>query len=110
MKHEYAGKTLVLVDWGFEQPLDVLGQGKFDLQPVFWRILAEEDPGPWLTTMIRNPQAVFAIRSDKFTWNAAIKKRFQDVYLKQPDLVVEERKFYQKNGEHVFSVLRFHAP
>ncbi len=110
MKHEYAGKTLVLVDWGFEQPLDVLGQGKFDLQPVFWRILAEEDPGPWLTTMIRNPQAVFAIRSDKFTWNAAIKKRFQDVYLKQQDLVVEERKFYQKNGEHVFSVLRFHAP
>jgi hypothetical protein len=104
---EYSGKTLVLLDWGFEQPLIVLGQSKHKLSVPYWRILAEESPGPWLTSLIIDPNNLFAIRSEKFAWNATIHKRFKDAYLREQDLMGEEEKFFQKNGEHAFSVLRF---
>jgi hypothetical protein len=106
MKTRYQGKTVVLLDWGLEQPLVILGKNQFKLNIPLWRMLAEPNSDAWLTELIRDPNNLFAIRSEKFAWNADIHKRFQDAYLKERPTVQEE-KFFQKNGEHAFSVLRF---
>ncbi|HKO96194.1 MAG TPA: glycosyltransferase family 39 protein [Pyrinomonadaceae bacterium] len=109
LKGEYAGKNLVVLDWGFEQPLVILGKDKFKQEVVFWRVLSEEAPGPWLSTMIKNPNNLFLIRAEQFAFKDVIHKRFKEAYSKEKDLVVDERKYYRKNGTHVFSVLTFRA-
>jgi hypothetical protein len=103
----YSGRTVVLMDWGFEQPLTITGGGKFKLEAPYWRIMAEENPGPWLSSLIRRPDCLFVLRAEKFAFDRRIHERFRAAYLKEAGLNLEEQKFFQKNGEHAFSILQF---
>jgi hypothetical protein len=107
LQSEYPEKTVVLLDWGLDAPLAVLSQGGIKMNAAFWRILFEGNSGPWLNALIRDPGNVFVIRSDKFAFNQIIHDHFMEAYLRQQDLKVEERKFFQRDGEHLFSILSF---
>jgi hypothetical protein len=83
-------------------------RNRFRLDPVFWRILAEPQED-WLRALIREPGRVFVRRAPRFAFDARIHERFDAARRQEPDLTVEERKFFQRNGEPSFSVLRFRA-
>lgn len=108
LQKEYAGETVELLDWGFEQPLIILGKDKLRLDAVYWRILEDPAPGLWLAPLMREPGRVFVRRSAQFAFDKRVHERFDAVWREAPDLAVAERKFFQRNGELSFSILAFH--
>jgi hypothetical protein len=107
---DYRGETVELLDWGFEQPLILLGADALKLDPVFWRILADPAPEAWLASLIRQPGRVFVRRSPRFAFDKRVHDRFDAAKKSVPDLQVEEKTFFQKNGDPSFSILKFRPP
>lgn len=109
LQRDYAGQTIQLMDWGFEKPLVMLGQGRLKLATPYWRASTEDSRSPWLGNLVTQPNQVFVVYADKFVEVPTAQERFKQAYQQQPNVVVEEQRFYQKNGEHVISLLRFRA-
>jgi hypothetical protein len=107
LERDYPGQTAELLDWGFEQPLIILGKDRFPLDPVFWRIQRDPDPGPWLADLMHRADRVFVRRAPGFAFDEKINERFDAAVRQQNDLAVQERKFYQRDGRLSFSVLKF---
>lgn len=107
LERDYPGQTAELLDWGFEQPLIILGKDRFRLDPVFWRIQQDPDPGPWLADLLHQPDRIFVRRAPRFAFDRKIHERFDAAVLRQRDLAVEEREFFQRDGQPSFSILKF---
>ena len=107
LARDYPGETAELLDWGFEQPLIILGKDRFRLDPVFWRIQQDPDPGPWLAALLHRPDRLFVRRAPRFAFDAKVHERFDDAVRQQRDLAVEERTFFQRDGQPSFSILKF---
>ncbi len=108
LQREHAGETVELMDWGFEKGLAMLGQEKLTLSTPYWRVLGDEQAEAWLADLMRMPGRVFVVHADRYAAFPQVGQRLMAAYERQGNLAVDEQKFYQANGEHVFSVLRFH--
>ncbi len=107
LRGPYQGQAVELLDWGFEQPLVILGRDEFQLDAAYWRILADENSVGWLARGLAAPKYVFVLRADEFTFDKRIGERFQAAYQSQPNLGIAERRFFQNNGKYAFSVFQF---
>jgi len=107
---DYAGDQVELLDWGFEQPLIILGKDRIHLDPVFWRILADPEAQNWLVDLVRRPHCVFVRRASNFASNKAVHDRFDAAIRLAPDLKIEERRFFQRDGQLSFSLVKFRPP
>ena len=104
---DYSGDQVELLDWGFEWPLVILGNDRLHLDPVFWRILSDPNAVGWLCDLLRQPNRVFVRRAPNFVFAKAVQERFDAAIRLTPELKVEERPFYQKDGQLSFSLLKF---
>jgi hypothetical protein len=104
---DYPGDEVELLDWGFEQPLIILGKDRIHLNTVFWRIRSDPNAEEWLRDLIRQPHCVFVRRAPNFASNKAVHDRFDAAIRLAPELRVEERRFFQKDGQLSFSLLKF---
>jgi hypothetical protein len=108
LARDYPDDLAELLDWGFEQPLIILGKDKLHLDPVFWRIQGDRAPEGWLADLIRQPHRVFVRRAPRFAFDRTVHDRFEAAVKLVPDMAVEETQFFQKNGQLSFSLLTFH--
>jgi 4-amino-4-deoxy-L-arabinose transferase-like glycosyltransferase len=107
LARDYPGDVAELLDWGFEQPLIILGKDRIPLHPLFWRIQGDPAPEGWLADLIRQPHRVFVRRAPPFAFDRTVHDRFDAAVKQAPDLAVEERQFFQKDGQLSFSLLKF---
>jgi 4-amino-4-deoxy-L-arabinose transferase-like glycosyltransferase len=104
---DYPGDTVELLDWGIEQPLIILGKDRIAVDPVYWRVLSDPAPEGWLTGLIRQPRRVFVRRAPGFTFDKRVLDHFDAAVRLAPELAVEERRFFQKDGALSISLLKF---
>jgi hypothetical protein len=106
LRTEHAGEPVALLDWGFQNALGFLGHDTLELHAVHWWIGDRSTPDSRIRDLLLDPNYVFVRRADRFTDKTAA-SRVQAVAATVPGLVVNERKIYQRDGEHALSVLKF---
>jgi 4-amino-4-deoxy-L-arabinose transferase-like glycosyltransferase len=106
LQKDYADDVIELLDWGFEQPLIILAKDRLHLHAVYWQIQSDPGSEQWLSTLVRRPQRIFVRRAEPFAFDPVVHQRFDDALARSPDLRVEERKFYQKDGQLSFTILK----
>lgn len=109
LQAQYHGETVVLLDWGFEQPLIVLGHDQFNIQVPYWQVVnnPNESSSVWMSTLMHTPNVVFVMWADRFAFSPAVHERLWKTYESEKDLTLSEHKFYQPDGTYLFSILRF---
>jgi 4-amino-4-deoxy-L-arabinose transferase-like glycosyltransferase len=105
----YKGKRVVLMDWGFEQSLVVLGKDRFHLDAAYRRVMASPDPNRLLAQLVAQPDQVFVVHAPAFASVGAKAQSALDAYVASAQLHVTETKIFQKDGAHYCSILAFSA-
>lgn len=103
----YAGKKVVLMDWGFEQPLVILGKDRFRLDAAYWRVMAAPDPTSLLAQLVAQPNQVFVVHAAGFAGVGAKAQAALDAFVAKAKLRVTETKIFQRDGTHYCSILSF---
>lgn len=106
LQKDYADDVIELLDWGFEQPLIILAKDRLHLHAVYWQIESDPRSEEWLATLVRRPQRVFVRRAEPFAFDPVVHQRFDAALARSPDLRVEERKFFQKDGQLSFTIVK----
>jgi hypothetical protein len=105
LRTDYPGRTVELLDWGFDQSLILLSRDTLRLRSPFWRITAPNTTDDWIRNLLLEPDRVF-IQAGRFS-DHQVRARLQAVIDATPGLVVHERRFLQPTGQHAFSILTF---
>jgi 4-amino-4-deoxy-L-arabinose transferase-like glycosyltransferase len=112
LRTDYAGRPVELSDWGLVNALGFLGQDTLELRTPHWWLADSQTPDSRIRALLMEPNHVFVRRGEAFA-DKAITRRLQAVATDIPGLLVDERKVYERDGTHAFSVLTFslnHAP
>ena len=110
LQKEHPDDVIELLDWGIEQPLIVLAKDRLHLHALYWQVQSDPRAEEWLATLVRRPQRVFVRRAKPFAFDPAVHDRFDAVLARSPDLQVEEKKIFQKDGQLSFTILRVRPP
>jgi hypothetical protein len=109
VERSYPRATLTLLDWGFEQPLILLGRDRYSIDAAYWRVLAAPNRIECLAGLVRESNRVFIVHSRDFTAFKPVLEGLEELSRAQ-GLIPEETKIFERDGRHFASVLAFAAP
>jgi len=105
LQKDHRDDVVELLDWGLEQPLVILAGDRLHLHPLYLQVQADPRSEEWLATLVRRPQRVFVRRAEPFAFDPDVHQRFDAALARSQDLRVEERRFFQKDGQLSFTIV-----
>jgi hypothetical protein len=101
----FVGRTVTLLDWGFEQSLVIVAKDRLRLDAAYWGVLASPEPERAVARLVGDPGRVFVVHAPGFEGVGARAQAAFSAYVARTGLRLTETRIFQKDGKHYCSIL-----
>lgn len=103
---DYKNQPIYTMDWGFNTQLVLLSRGELTPEDTWWRYM-DGSLDEHLLMLVSDERSVFLIHSEQWSLFPEALHALDAAAQLSTHLVRVEMKFYQRDGQHLYSIVTF---